>query len=229
MTFGDINGNDYWRLKAQTVQEKFVEPPRGEQGRGAFAVLNHYLDRDGVTRVCSERARYTIRAEAEGYYLIWDSVFFSSDHDFTFGDQEEFGLGIRVATPIAVQAGGRIRDNAGRMNEKQIWGQPAAWVDYSGVVEGRWVGATIIPDPGNFRPSWFHARDYGLLVANPFGREAMHAGPKSAVTVRVGESLRLRFALFFHADDPKAPPDLPVIHRRVLERLHQIERPAVGN
>jgi len=53
-------------------------------------------------------------------------------------------------------------------------------------------------DPANFRPSWWHNRDYGLMVANPFGREAMKQGAKSAVTVKRGESLRLRFGAVIH-------------------------------
>ena len=39
-----------------------------------------------------------------GYLLTWDSTF-SSDRSFYFGDQEEMGLGIRVATPIRVERG----------------------------------------------------------------------------------------------------------------------------
>jgi len=55
-----------------------------------------------------------------------------------------------------------------------------------------------VASPENFRESWWHNRDYGLMVANPFGRAAMKQGEKSAITVRRGESLRLRFAAIIH-------------------------------
>jgi hypothetical protein len=61
--------------------------------------------------------------------------------------------------------------------------------------------------PGNFRESWWHNRDYGVFVANPFGRQAMKQGTKSSVKVAKGESLRLIFAAVIHdgADyDPAA-------------------------
>jgi len=62
------------------------------------------------------------------------------------------------------------------------------------------VGVTLIPDPANFRRSWFHARDYGFVAANPFGQQAFTKGEKSRVEVRAGESLRLRFAVRVHSD-----------------------------
>jgi hypothetical protein len=42
-------------------------------------------------------------------------------------------------------------------------------------------------------------RDYGLLVANPFGRAAMKQGTKSAMTVKRGENLRRRFGAVVHS------------------------------
>jgi hypothetical protein len=54
----------------------------------------------------------------------------------------------------------------------------------------------LLADPRNFRPSWFHARDYGLMVANPFGRKALSGGPESRVEVKPGETFRLGFGLY---------------------------------
>ena len=105
------------------------------------------------------------------------------------------GLGIRVATPLAVVKEGRITDSEGRVNEDQVWVQQADWCAYSGEVDGKQAGVLLMPDPGNFRRCWFHARDYGLLEANPFGRNAFTKGEKSRVVVREGESLRLQFGV----------------------------------
>ena len=68
---------------------------------------------------------------------------------------------------------------------------------------------TIFCHPENFRPSWFHARDYGLLAANPFGRAAFNKGEPSKVVVKPGESLRLRYGMLVHAGAARrATPDL---------------------
>ena len=64
-----------------------------------------------------------------------------------------------------------------------------------------------MPAPSNFGESWWHNRDYGVFVANPFGRAAMRQGPASKVEVKKGEQFRLQFAACLHdaADyDPAA-------------------------
>jgi hypothetical protein len=108
------------------------------------------------------------------------------------------GLGIRVATPIAEVNGGKISDAAGRSGAKKVWSQSAEWCDYSGTVDGQELGMTILCHPDNFRPSWMHARNYGLIAANPFGRKAMRKGASSKVVIKKDETLRLRYAILVH-------------------------------
>jgi hypothetical protein len=219
LAFGDISGHDYWRLKAKVVHDGFVHKPSGGAGRGGFAVRHRYLSADGKRTVCTELWRVTLHARPEGYALIWDSTF-SPNADITFGDQEEMGLGVRLATPIAVTSkkGGRILDTAGRRDGAGIWGKSAEWCDYSGTISGKHAGVLIVPDPANFRPAWWHARDYGLLVANPFGRRALTGGEKSSVTVRRGQPLRLRFGLLIHSAEKGDEFD-PVAAARRLATL----------
>jgi hypothetical protein len=216
MAFGDISGRDYWRLSARVRHAEFTEQPAGGPGSGSFTVRNQYLDRENETGVvCEELARYTFMARPAGYLLLWDSTF-SSDREFTFGDQEEMGLGFRVATPLrSDQRGegglapgtGRILDSEGRRNGEQVWGNTADWCDYSGTVSGQRVGIAVFCHPKNFRASRFHARDYGFLAVNPFGQQAFGQGEKSAVVVRPGEKLRLRFGLLIHSGSKDIEPD----------------------
>jgi hypothetical protein len=225
LAFGDISGSDNWRLKARVRQAEFVEEPRGAPGKGAFAVRNEYLDQKDPKRVvCREIARFEILARPAGYLLVWDSTF-TSDKGCCFGDQEEMGLGIRVATPLRVASkrpdnlpagNGTIRDAQGRKNEKEIHGNAADWCDYSGTLDGKRVGMTIFCHPENFRPSWFHARDYGLLEANPFGRHAFHKGDASKVTLNPGHSLRLRYGVLLHSESPDRQPDLATAYQDYL-------------
>ena len=101
----------------------------------------------------------------------------------------------------------------------EIWSKQADWIDYSGTLEDSWIGLSIMPDPGNFRSSWYHARDYGLIVANAFGREAMQAGPKSEVVVNQGEELRLRYGVLIHSSDSRTNIDLNEAYQRFLVAL----------
>lgn len=203
LAFGDLSGADFWRNKATVKHAGFVEEPATSQQGGTFAVRNRY-EHDGKL-VCEEVCRIRISSQSGGTLIDWESRF-SGPADFYFGDQEEMGLGVRMATPLTVKNGGEITNSDGGKNEKQVWGQQAAWCDYSGVINGQPAGVMIMPAADNSRRSWFHARDYGLLVANPFGENAFTKGPKSRVTVRPGDALRLRFGVLLHSGpfDPQA-------------------------
>lgn len=227
MSFGDINGSDYWRVKARVEQVDFVGQPKGGPGQGSFAVHNRYLDQSDPSKVvCDEEARYTFLVRPEGYLLLWDATF-TADHEIAFGDQEEMGLGFRLATPLRVETkadggvppgNGTIVDSRGRKNGKEIWGNSAEWCDYSGTIAGQRVGLTLFTHPGNFRPSWFHARDYGLLAANAFGRSAFGKGEKSSVVVKPGEQLRLRYGVLIHSGPKEKQLDLAVAYQDYLQQ-----------
>jgi hypothetical protein len=110
------------------------------------------------------------------------------------------GLGIRVATPLAVdkKLGGRILDSEGRINGEKVWGKTARWCDYSGPLDGNWIGMALLTSPKNFRPCWSHARDYGFVAMNPFGLNAFTKAAKQDVIVKNGESLQLGYAVVVH-------------------------------
>jgi len=226
MAFGDISGSDYWRLAAPVKHERWIQEPTQANGSAKFAVLNRYLNQEDPTQtVCEEECRITIMPHKHGYMLLWDSTF-SSDEEFYFGDQEEMGLGFRVATPIRVEkdaagqmppGNGTIRDSAGRKNEKEVWGNAADWCDYSGTLDGKHVGMTVFCHPENFRKCWFHARDYGFLAANPFGRKAFNKGEASKIIVKPDEELRLRFGVFVHASPEGQSPDLDDAYQQYLQ------------
>ena len=213
LAFGDLNGADSWRNNDRIRHAGFVEEPHGVPGRGTFVVRNRYEKGDRIFG--EETCRITILARPAGDLIVWDSEFRSVGGDLVFGDQEEMGLGIRVATPLAVVKGGRIADSEGRLNEAKVWGKQADWCAYGGEIGGERVGVMLMPDPSNFRRSWFHARDYGLLVANPFGRNAFTRGEKSRVIVKQGDTLRLRFGVLIWSDGP----DLGAAYRDFLKQI----------
>jgi hypothetical protein len=84
----------------------------------------------------------------------------------------------------------------------------SAWCDYSGPVDeaGTVAGIAVFADPGNPIDTAWHARDYGLLAANPFGRDR-HAkfparkGNNDLVKLKTGEHLKLRYGVFVHTKD----------------------------
>ena len=145
LAFGDISGTDFWRNKGVVRHAGIVEEPVDDPQGGRFAVRNLY--QFNGKPICEEVCRIRISVTPHGNLIEWESKF-SGAETFTFGDQEEMGLGVRVATDMTVNNGGVITSSDGRKNEKQVWGRQADWCDYSG--EG--VGVMVMPDPHEFPP-----------------------------------------------------------------------------
>lgn len=232
MAFGDISGADFWRNKAsiQMVPGSLELLRNGELG--GFLAKFQYFDEvpksESAGLVCEETLACRVIALPEGILLDWVSEF-SSEKPFYFGDQEEMGLGVRVATEMRAETSeqkdrgnidsgnGKIVNAEGLENGAQVWGKASNWCDYRGQVEGKNVGITLLSHPENFRPSWIHARDYGLLVANAFGRKAFRHGEASRVDVKPGDTFRLRYGVFVYTNSDGATPDLDSIYQEYIK------------
>ena len=132
----------------------------------------------------------------------------------TFGDTKEGSFGIRINDVINAEVAkkgkpagkGKIQNADGKIGEKDCWGQKSAWCDYSGPIDGKEVGLAIFDDPKNPYPACWHVRGYGLMAANPFGRDK-HAkfpgvkGNNELVRLKQGEHLHLRYGMLLHTGD----------------------------
>jgi hypothetical protein len=194
--FGDISSHDFWRNKAAMEHVRFVSEPQIADGRLTFS--NECRLKTGSDQSLGSLTNaFTLMRRPSGWLLVWDATFYADQGPLVFGDQEEMGFGARVATPFTETNGGVIRSSSGKQTAKATWGQPAKWCDFSG--SGPQAGGIMLmAGEKNFRESWWHNRDYGVFVANPFGREAMKQGAKSSVEIAKGQSLQLRFGALLH-------------------------------
>jgi hypothetical protein len=212
LCFSDLSGADPWRHKTAVRFAGFEGDPAVVDGAVRFTAKIEYLAAAANTPeapvVCRERSTVSIQdREIDGAavrLLLWEAELTpGGNQPLVFGDVEEMGLGLRLATPLSPARGGRYLASHGGVNEKGIFGRGAEWVDASGTIDGRRVGATVINLAGNPREPFFHARDYGVVLANAFGRKAYgvkdHPPP---VTLEPGKSLQLRYAILLHGDVP---------------------------
>ncbi|MCX5768743.1 MAG: PmoA family protein [Candidatus Hydrogenedentes bacterium] len=227
LAFGDLGGEDFWRNKAKVRHVRFLKSPAGGPGHGEFSVENEYVGKKGNV-VCRETCTYSVYAgEPTAWLLVSRSEFRSDADDFTFGDQEEMGLGVRLNTPLTVEFGsGKIVNSEGGQNEEATWGKPARWCAAWGNIEGRPAAISVMPAPGNFRPCWFHTRNYGLIVANPFGVKAMTAPedpavPPAATTVKKGDVFTLTFGIWISDGQTGVAPAFDSAYEKYLKLLAQ--------
>lgn len=198
---GSLSGEDYWRNRAEMRHERFVEPTHVEPDEVRCGSEGLLLRADG-RRLGTHRHLVTLRRGSAGYMVRLRVELRGESEPLVFGDQEEMGFGVRVATPLAEVAGGRVTAADGRRGAKTIWGTRAAWCDYSGTSEGRFVGVLLLPDADNPRPAWWHTREYGLMVANPFGRRSLDAESASPeLVVPAGQTLSLGVTAIVHASE----------------------------
>ncbi len=202
ISYGYLDGHDYWRLDTPTRHDRFLAEPTVADDRLYFEVRNRYAAADG-TLVCMEDVSYSLAKHEGGMLLAIDIHYRNPDRDFYFGDQEESGLGVRLDSAFRVDTGaGRILNNHGDENGAGVWGKEANWVDYSVLIDGNRAGVLLMTHPDNPRPCWMHARDYGLVVANPFPRQPQEQREPFVQTwVRQGEILRLRFGLLIYESE----------------------------
>jgi hypothetical protein len=77
----------------------------------------------------------------------------------------------------------------------------AKWVDYSGRIDGEYVGVVMMDHPDNPRhPTYWHSRGCGLHSINPFGVGAFLNDKTQigSLTIEPGQHVRFRYRVVIH-------------------------------
>jgi hypothetical protein len=221
---GDINGIDFWgegsATKATQTANGVFYPTAGElpTGKtvfrkidevkahghsGTFKVEFDLVAPDGKA-IGSETQEYTLRGDQTS--RIIDCTFtITADKGIPLDmhDTKEGTFAIRVVNGLT-KPGLKMLNSEGKVGVDQIWGKRANWVDYDGDVDGESLGIAIFDNPANIKhPTYWHARDYGLFAANPFGEHDFYNDPKrnGSVKIDLGQTLTLRYRVYIHHGD----------------------------
>jgi hypothetical protein len=214
-THGSVNKVDFW--SEVPGHGKIIETSRPTvvSGRalGRLRTTDDWLAADGK-KVCEDERVVTIFATQKTRILDFDITLKASEGPVTFGDTKEGMFGLRVATSMDVTSkkGGKIVNSEG-INDTKAWGKAASWVDYTGPVDGKTVGISILNHPSSFRyPTTWHVRDYGLFAANPFGYHDFGQKTSGEYVLPKGDSIQFRYRVILH-DGDTASADLPTAFR----------------
>ncbi|MEZ6039910.1 MAG: PmoA family protein [Planctomycetaceae bacterium] len=198
----EINEQKHWAEKAPIVNTSTRIVKSGGPA-AVLEVVNEWRDAENKVAQVVETTRIAIHSNR---LLVYEITFTTNLNEAIFEDTKEGLLGFRVAPSMKEKNGGRVVSSDGTKGTKECWGKPFPWIDYVGEVEGKTVGVTLMDDPGNFRPSRYHVRDYGLFSLSPFGEKAYTNGKHEAMPVHLkkGEKLSLRYGVYLHDGDTEA-------------------------
>ncbi len=203
-----VKGVDFWaesKGHGKMVCTKVAEP-KVAGFKGGVVTTNEWRTADGI-KIMDETRHIQFCNFGKARLFVFNIDLHASVCPITFDDTKEGAMGIRIRDEItAGKAGkGTIQNAEGKKGESQCWGQKSVWCDYSGPIDGKVVGLAIFDDPQNPHPACWHVRGYGLMAANPFGREVARfpatKGRKDLVRLSQGEHLRLRYGILLHEGD----------------------------
>jgi putative membrane-bound dehydrogenase-like protein len=209
--FGSVNGQDFWRNKGKIQHVGFTRAPAVNEGVFSFATENQLIAADGAV-IGRQMLDISFRVSGTNAYLVSIATTLQGEQgDLVFGDQEEMGLGVRMETSLTEKAGGLVTNNVGIQGAKGVWGNTASWAAYAREMDGRTRGVAIFPSASNPTPTWWHSRDYGVIVANGFGKRVLPANAEGKLVIKAGESLRLLYGVLLYDAPVATPVDLSAV------------------
>jgi hypothetical protein len=210
--------------KGRTVAAKTTVTQTKDGLTGMILTSDRWVAPDG-TLVCTDSRIIRFHASAEARMIDFNiSLHAQPATPLVMGDNKDGTMAIRLAQWMSMphkSQGGGAKVTGGSTNvasattsaghlvsstglrDNAVWGKRADWCDYYSEHNGKTYGVALFDHPQNPRhPTWWHARDYGLFAANPFGqhdfenlKDQPHIGD---FTIPAGGSLTLRYRFYFH-------------------------------
>lgn len=204
MSHGAVNGHDFWAWTTKKSDPKIEHKGVRDRKDDSFTVDLAWTAA-GKTHLTEERTYQFAKIDGKTTEITVTSKLTAADGDALFGDTKEGMFAIRVDRTLrqkGKEAKGAIADSEGR-KDGEVWGKKSDWVAFTGPDEkGEPAVIAMFGHPSNLRhPTWWHARDYGLLAANPFGvhdfesKEDKHTGDH---VLKKGETLVFRYGVILH-------------------------------
>ncbi|MGA2186770.1 MAG: PmoA family protein [Bryobacteraceae bacterium] len=208
-----VNGVDFWNNEAS-----YATPNRGRivfrklgtitsgRDKGTLAATFEWTGPTGEVLVREDRVMTFYSGRA--LRMIDFDITLTAVRKVTFDDKKDGLFGIRLRPALQEDTGtGHIGNADALAGEKQVWGKPSDWCDYSGQIDGEKLGIAIFDHPENPRhpPRW-HARAYGLFAGNPFGLAVFtgDASQNGSLVLQAGRQLRFRYRVVIHPGDAKS-------------------------
>ena len=200
---GDVGGHDFWHDPACRIHVREHEIVGGDTVR----FIADWISPEG--RLATETRTHRFSGGPRTNRIDTEIELVPAGDSLEFGDTKEGCFAMRLAPTLRVEgprARGRL-ENAEGLQDQACWGRRSRFVLAEGPIDGRLVRVTVEDgEPNPWFPSHWHARNYGLLAMNPFGRRAFEgsAAVSGAITFTPQRPLRCRYATILETGLPTA-------------------------
>ena len=220
----DFWGNSKWvdgsSNKYGVIRLKKIEEINILANKGMLKVNHEWIGPDGNV-ILDENTIFTFSAGQDFRIIDRLTTLSAKLPEVSMPDTKEGAFGIRVsrflefpsATPRTfVDASGEattipVTNDEGvsgnyisseGIEGVKVWGTRAKWMDLYGVNGSDTISMVFMDHPSSFNyPTYWHARDYGLFSANPFGVKDFTSGKDSLnFKMKQGETITFKHRLF---------------------------------
>ncbi len=222
----NVSGYDFWEndptYKRATIPGKIVfrewTATQSGAAQGTLGMVSDWISKEGVVLI-EEKRSMTFYAEPRDSRMFDVDITFTAKQDAILEDNHDAVIGLRLGPAFDPMNGGLAVNAEGLRNQAEIRSQKSAWVDWQATLDGEPVGFMLMDHPANLNfPARWDIRDYGLLMANPFGNREFFTGKPSpnhegGYRLGRGESIRLRYRILIHP----ATTDVHAQYKRFVE------------
>jgi Methane oxygenase PmoA len=207
LAHGSVNGHDFWTdrgKKDPAIRFNSITQKQVKNNIAQLVADLTWIAKE--TELLKETRSYAFsKPNAETLRIDIHSTLTALADEVVFGDTKEGTFAIRTDRTLRVKgstAKATLTNSEGKTN-LDVWGKRANWVAYTGPDElGKPTVVAVMDHPGHFRsPTHWHARDYGLLAANPFGINDFEKKNDKTFgnhTLKKTESLQLNYTIIIH-------------------------------
>jgi hypothetical protein len=207
LAHGAVNGHDFWAdTKKENPTIRFNSITHQEVKNNIARLTADLTWVAKETELLKETRAYAFsKPNPETLRIDIHSTLTAIADEVVFGDTKEGTFAVRTDRTLRVKgptAKATLTNSEGITN-LDAWGKRANWVAYTGPDElGKPTVVAIIDHPDSFRsPTHWHARDYGLLAANPFGINDFENKKDKTFgnhTLKKSESITLSYTVIIH-------------------------------
>jgi hypothetical protein len=214
-----VNGGNYWQEGNERGQIVSQGPKLIKTSGDSIIFTDKCLWRQpGMEPIILDRRRVIITAPNETLRLIDFEISLEALTDIRILKSNHALFSARLVPDLSVKSGGTLMNAEGKTGEKETWGVPSPWCDYSGTRDGITEGIAILQHPYNrwFPAKWF-TRNYGFFSPTP-----MNWLKDGRLDMAKGETLTLHYRVVVHSNDAKAAGI-----KRIFKQYEQAAEPSL--